>query len=106
MSRVIMLLYLTALFVALSPGILLTIPKKGSRLVVAVVHGLLLATILYFTYNEVYRLSGVLISNTPFEGFTINAKVTDTWLRGKKIFGDGNVIGAPSGQYQSRPTSM
>ena len=42
---------------------------------------------------------------TPFEGFTINAKVTDTWLRGKKIFGNGNVIGTPMGQYQSRPTS-
>lgn len=75
MSQVIILLYLTALFVVLSPGILLTIPKKGSRLVVAIVHGILLATILYFTYNEVYRLSGVLLSNTPFEGFT---PVTDS----------------------------
>ena len=67
MSRVIMLLYLTALFVALTPGILLTIPKKGSRLVVAIVHGLLLSVILYFTYNEVYRFAN--------EGFT---PVTDS----------------------------
>jgi allantoinase len=42
---------------------------------------------------------------TPFEGFEIDAKVTDTWLRGSRIFGDGNVIGKPMGQYQSRPTA-
>jgi len=67
MSRVIMLLYLTALFVALTPGILLTVPKKGSRLLIASVHGLLLSVILYFTYNEVYRFAN--------EGFT---PVTDS----------------------------
>jgi allantoinase len=42
---------------------------------------------------------------TPFEGFEINAKVTDTWLRGKRIFGDGNVLGAPEGKYLHRPTA-
>ena len=42
---------------------------------------------------------------TPFEGFEISAKVTDTWLRGSRIFGDGNVIGQPTGQYQFRPTA-
>lgn len=42
---------------------------------------------------------------TPFEGFEINAKVTDTWLRGNHIFGDGNVIGAPGGKYLHRPTA-
>ena len=42
---------------------------------------------------------------TPFEGFEINAKVTDTFLRGSRIFGDGNVIGNPTGRYQSRPTA-
>ena len=42
---------------------------------------------------------------TPFAGFEINAKVTDTWLRGKRIFGDGNVLGAPEGKYLHRPTA-
>lgn len=42
---------------------------------------------------------------SPFEGFEINAKVTDTFLRGSRIFGDGNVIGQPIGRYQSRPTA-
>ena len=62
-----MLLYLTALFVALTPGILLVVPKKGSRLVIAIVHGILFAIILQFTYNEVYRFAN--------EGFT---PVTDS----------------------------
>lgn len=42
---------------------------------------------------------------TPFEGFELNAKVTDTWLRGSRVFGDGNIIGEPLGRYQSRPTA-
>ena len=43
---------------------------------------------------------------TPFEAFEINDKVTDTWLRGKRIFGDGNVLGAPEGKYLHRPTAL
>jgi hypothetical protein len=58
MARIMMLLYITALFVALTPGILLTLPAKGSKLVVAIVHAVLFAIILYFTYNHVRRLEG------------------------------------------------
>ena len=67
MSRVIILLYLTALFVALTPGILLTLPPKGSKIVVAITHAIIFAIILCFTYNEVYRYAN--------EGFT---PVTDS----------------------------
>jgi allantoinase len=42
---------------------------------------------------------------TPFEGFELSAKVTDTFLRGNQIFGGGNVLGAPLGKYQFRPTA-
>jgi len=42
---------------------------------------------------------------TPFEGFELSAKVTDTFLRGKQIFGGGNVMGEPTGKYQFRPTA-
>jgi len=48
-------LYLVALFVALTPGVLLTLPKGGKRLTVAFVHGLLFAAIWYFTRNAVLR---------------------------------------------------
>jgi hypothetical protein len=54
MARITMLLYITALFVALTPGILLTLPIKGSKLLVAVIHGLIFALIYYLTYNQVF----------------------------------------------------
>jgi allantoinase len=41
---------------------------------------------------------------TPFEGFELTAKVTDTYLRGAAILRDGNVTGSPRGQYLRRPT--
>ncbi|MDA8368906.1 MAG: dihydroorotase family protein [Nocardiopsaceae bacterium] len=43
---------------------------------------------------------------TPFEGFELTAKVTDTFLRGTQILADGAVTDtAPSGRYLSRPTA-
>lgn len=41
---------------------------------------------------------------TPFEGFSMTARVTDTFLRGKQILAEGTVVGEPTGQYLSRPT--
>jgi allantoinase len=42
---------------------------------------------------------------TPFEGFEMTAKVTDTFLRGQHIFANGEVLGEPTGTYLSRPTA-
>lgn len=39
---------------------------------------------------------------TPFEGFELTARVTDTYLRGQAIFADGQVVGSPSGRYVNR----
>ena len=50
-----MSLYLVFLFVVLTPGILLTIPSKGSKLVVAVVHGLVFALVYYLTKDFVLQ---------------------------------------------------
>ena len=44
-------LYVAALFVLLTPGILLTLPPGGSKLTVAVVHGLVFALVYNFTYK-------------------------------------------------------
>lgn len=41
---------------------------------------------------------------TPFEGFQMTAKVTDTFLRGTPVLEDGKVVGDPQGQYLRRPT--
>ena len=40
---------------------------------------------------------------TPFEGFELNAKVTDTFLRGQQILKDGKVEGKAQGRYIPRP---
>jgi allantoinase len=41
---------------------------------------------------------------SPFEGFELTAKVTDTYLRGEAIWRDGAVVGQPRGRYLHRPT--
>ena len=41
---------------------------------------------------------------TPFEGFEIGARVTDTFVRGHRVLTDGNVTGQPVGRYLHRPT--
>jgi hypothetical protein len=52
-----MSLYLAVLFVALTPGVLLTLPKGGNKMTVAVVHGLVFAVVWYFTHRMVFRYS-------------------------------------------------
>ena len=42
---------------------------------------------------------------TPFEGLELSAQVTTTFLRGHKIHENGEVLGAPRGQYLHRPTA-
>jgi allantoinase len=39
---------------------------------------------------------------TPFEGFTLTAKVTDTFMRGHHILENGHIVGSPHGKYQYR----
>ncbi|MEV7225802.1 MULTISPECIES: dihydroorotase family protein [Polymorphospora] len=39
---------------------------------------------------------------TPFEGFKMTARVTDTFLRGRQVLAAGRVVGEPTGRYVSR----
>jgi hypothetical protein len=48
-------LYIAVLFFVLTPGILVHFPNRGSKLVVALTHGVLFAVIFYFTYKFVRR---------------------------------------------------
>ncbi|MGH8995322.1 MAG: dihydroorotase [Acidimicrobiales bacterium] len=41
---------------------------------------------------------------TPFEGFAMSARVTDTFVRGQQVLRDGTVVGAPRGRYVRRPS--
>jgi hypothetical protein len=63
-----MSLFVAFLFVVLSPGVLLKIPRKGSPLMVAVVHGLVFGLVYYFTHE--------LVSNAVYtEGFATRAQL-------------------------------
>ncbi len=42
---------------------------------------------------------------TPFEGLPMSARVDATFLRGMRVYEDGQVIGKPRGQYLHRPTA-
>lgn len=42
---------------------------------------------------------------TPFEGFELTAKVTDTFLRGEPVLAGGEIVGEPRGQFVRRSGS-
>jgi len=70
-----MTLFTTLLFVLLTPGMLLRIPPGGSKLTVALVHGLIFALLYHFTHKMVWRWS------MGYEGFDT---ATDSCPNGRK----------------------
>jgi hypothetical protein len=63
-------LYVAILFFALVPGVLLSIPRKGSKLVIAAVHALVFGLIYHFTHKLVWRAG---VSLEGFEAPDISA---------------------------------
>ena len=63
MFSYLMTAFTALLFVALTPGVLLTLPPKGSKLVVALTHGLVFALVYHFTHKAVYHFT------RKYEGF-------------------------------------
>ena len=57
-------LYAAILFFVLVPGVLLSIPRRGSKLTVAAVHALVFGLIYHFTHKLVWRLG------VSLEGFS------------------------------------
>ena len=55
--NVYMMLYFAALFFVLTPGILLSIPRGGSKTMVAATHAVVFAVVVYFTKGFVYDLT-------------------------------------------------
>ena len=51
-----MVLFVTVLFVLLTPGLLFSLPKGGNKWTVALVHALLFALIYHFTHKLVWKL--------------------------------------------------
>jgi hypothetical protein len=52
----LMFAFVVALFVALTPGVLLRLPPGGSKLTVALVHGVVFAVVLYLSKGFVRSL--------------------------------------------------
>jgi hypothetical protein len=50
-----MILYMAALFVLFTPGIVISVPSRGSPLTVAITHGFLFAIILYFSQKAIWK---------------------------------------------------
>jgi hypothetical protein len=50
-----MVLYVAALFYVLEPGVLVTLPPGGSRLVVNLTHALVFGVVWMLTHRAVYR---------------------------------------------------
>ena len=55
MLHLFMSLFVALLFVVLTPGILLRLPPNGSKLTVAIVHGIVFAVVFHFTHKMVWN---------------------------------------------------
>jgi hypothetical protein len=64
----LMFAYVALLFLVLTPGVLLRLPPNGSKMTVAVTHGVVFAVVWYFTHKMVLRAS--------YEGFMAGAGET------------------------------
>ena len=76
MYHLFMFLYTAVLFYVLTPGILLSLPPKGSKMLVAATHAVVFALVYKFTYKAAYRLSmsldGFQDKNKNMQGFQNN----------------------------------
>jgi len=63
--------YTAILFFLLSPGVLLSLPSKGGKYTVAIVHAIVFAIVWHFTHKFVWKLS-------VSEGLTHKGKATVT----------------------------
>ena len=60
--KLLFLVLLVILFVLLTPGILLTLPKKGAKLwIIALTHGVIFAIVWFFIYKALTQTNYVYI---------------------------------------------
>jgi hypothetical protein len=74
-------LYAAILFFVLVPGVLLSLPRKGSKYVVAAVHALVFGLIYHFTHKLVWRLG---VSLEGFDAPHISAKNAEGYTEEKE----------------------
>jgi hypothetical protein len=66
-------LYLALLFVAFTPGVLVTLPKGGSKYTVLAVHAALFTLVWSFTYKTVWRMTMEGFQNNSMNAVAMNA---------------------------------
>jgi hypothetical protein len=69
-----MFVYAFVLFFILTPGILLSLPPKGGKMLVAATHAFVFALVWGFTHKAVWRFSTTLESMTPGPKPTTDSK--------------------------------
>jgi hypothetical protein len=69
-----MVVYTAVLFYVLTPGILLSLPPKGSKMLVAATHALVFALVYKFTHKAAWKMSMNFegFQNKPKQGFQNN----------------------------------
>ena len=55
MRNILMSLFVAVLFFVLTPGVLLSLPKKGSLYTKAAVHALVFAVVFHLTHKAVWK---------------------------------------------------
>ena len=60
MCNWVMLGYVAVLFFLLTPSVLLRLPPKGGKYVVAFVHALVFAAVFHFTHKFVWNMSNMM----------------------------------------------
>lgn len=60
-----MTVYVGLLFYVLLPGVLVSLPRKGSKMIVALTHAVIFALVLQLTYKLVWKL----VSQYGMDGF-------------------------------------
>ena len=76
MFHLYMFLFSALLFYVLTPGILLTIPPKSSKTIVALVHALVFSTVWYFTHNLFWNATEGFVGTKTTKGLKRSEKKT------------------------------
>ena len=87
--NLIVTLYVGVLFLVLTPGILLTLPKGGSKLTVAAVHALVFALVYQFTHKAVWRMSLQLDGFQNMMNGTMKMNNSEAKMNGAEMKKDG-----------------
>ncbi len=80
--NLVLFIVLAALFVVLTPGVLLRLPKNGSKMTVAVVHGLVFALVWSLSHKLLVRATSIF--NIDIGGSYMEAMGNDSKEEDKK----------------------